>query len=76
MQLRTQEHDDESTVSAQGGDFKLSWQEGNRDALFSNFSSMRYARPFYYGHVEYLVYLLIFENTDSIQFIHSQRRLV
>ena len=71
MQLCTQEHDDESTVSAKGGDLKLSWQEGSWDALFSNLSRMRYARPFHYGHVEYLVYLLIFENTYGIRFIHS-----
>ena len=71
MQLCTQEHDDESTVLAQGDDFKLSWQEGSRDALFKNFSRMRYARPFYYGHVEDLVYLLMFENADGIRFTHS-----
>ena len=32
---------------------------------------MRYARPFYYGHVENLVYLLMFENADGIRFAHS-----
>ena len=71
MQLCTQEHDDESTVLAQGDDFKLTWQPGSRDALFKNYSRMRYARPFYYGHVENLVYLLMFENADGIRFAHS-----
>ena len=71
MQLCTQEHDDESTVLAQGDDFKLSWQEGSRDALFKNFSRMRYSRPFYYGNFEDLVYILMFEKADGIRLTHS-----
>ena len=73
MQLYTQEHDDESTVLAHGDDFKLSWQDGSRDALFRNFSRMRYARSFHYGHVEDLVCLLMFENGDGIRLTHSPR---
>ena len=71
MQLCTQEHDDESTVLAQGDDFKLTWLEGSRDALFKNISRMRYARPFYYGNFEGLTYILMFENADGIRFTHS-----
>ena len=71
MQLCTQEHDDESTVLAQGDDLKLSWQEGSRDALFKNFSRMRYSRPFYYGNFEGLVYILMFEKADGIRLTHS-----
>ena len=71
MQLCTQEHDDESTVLAQGDDFKLTWQAGSRDALFKNISRMRYARPFYYGNFEGLTYILMFEKADGIRFTHS-----
>ena len=71
MQLCTQEHDDESTVLAQGDDFKLSWQKGSRDALFKNYSRMRYSRPFYYGNFEDLVYILMFEKPDGIRLTHS-----
>ena len=71
MQLCTQEHDDESTVLAQGDDFKLTWLEGSRDALFKNISRMRYGRPFYYGNFEGLTYILMFEKADGIRFTHS-----
>ena len=71
MQLCTQEHDDESTVLAQGDDFKLTWLEGSRDALFKNISRMRYGRPFYYGIFEGLTYILMFEKADGIRFTHS-----
>ena len=71
MQLCTQEHDDESTVLAQGDDIKLTWLEGSRDALFKNISRMRYGRPFYYGNFEGLTYILMFEKADGIRFTHS-----
>lgn len=71
MQLCTQEHDDESTVLAQGDDFKLTWLEDSRDALFKNISRMRYGRPFYYGNFEGLTYILMFEKADGIRFTHS-----
>ncbi len=71
MQLCTQAHDDESTVLAHSDDFKLTWQEGSRDALFKNFSRMRYAKPMYYGIIEDLVYILMFKPGTGIRLTHS-----
>ena len=71
MQLCTQQHNDESTVLAHGDDFKLTWKEGSRDALFKNDSRMRYADPFYYGNFDGLNYILMFEKADGIRLTHS-----
>jgi len=71
MQLCTQAHDDESTVLSHIDDFRLTWQEGTHDALFKYFSRMRYAKPFYYGNFENLVYILMFKPGTGIRFTHS-----
>tara|TARA_B100000029_G_scaffold273133_1_gene267913 strand:+ start:1000 stop:1881 length:882 start_codon:yes stop_codon:yes gene_type:complete len=71
MQLCTQEHDDESTVLAHGDEFQLTWKKGSRDALFKNYSRMRFARPFYYGNFEGLAYILMFKPAAGIRLTHS-----
>ena len=71
MQLCTQAHDDESTVLHHDDEFKLTWKEGSRDALFKNLSRMRYAKPMYYGNFENLVYILMFKPTAGIRLTHS-----
>ncbi|MBR89861.1 MAG: hypothetical protein CMO66_01115 [Verrucomicrobiales bacterium] len=71
MQFCTQAHDDESTVIAHDDTFKLTWKEGTRDALFKNFSPMRFARPLYYGRFEGLTYILMFKPAAGIRFTHS-----
>lgn len=71
MQLCTQAHDDESTVIAHDDKFQLTWKKDSRDTLFKNLSRMRYARPFYYGHFENLVYILMFKPAAGIRLTHS-----
>ena len=71
MQLCTQAHNDESTVLAHGDDFELTWEEGAHDALFKNFSRMRYAEPLYYGNVDGLVYIMMFKPGNGIRMTHS-----
>ena len=71
MQLCTQAHDDESTVLHEADNFQLTWKKDSRDALFKNLSRMRYAAPFYYGNIEGLVYILMFEKPDGIRLTHS-----
>ena len=71
MQLCTQAHNDESTVLAHGDDFELTWEEGAHDALFKNFSRMRYTKPLYYGNVDGLVYIMMFKPGNGIRMTHS-----
>ena len=71
MQLCTQKHDDESTVSRFDDQLKLEFLEGSRDALFKNHSPMRFSKPFYYGYFEDLVYVIMFDRSEGIRFTHS-----
>ena len=71
MQLCTQKHDDESTVSHFDDNLKLDFLEGSRDALFKNHSPMRFSKTFYYGHFEDLTYIIMFNRSKEIRFTHS-----
>ena len=71
MQLCTQKHDDESTVSHFDDQLMLEFLEGSRDALFKNHSPMRFGKPFYYGYFEDLVYVIMFDRSEGIRFTHS-----
>ena len=71
MQLSTQRHDDESTVSHFDDNLKLEFLEGSRNALFKNHSPMKFEKPFHYGYFEDLVYILMFERKEGIRFTHS-----
>lgn len=71
MQLCTQRHNDESTVSHFDDDLRLHFLEGSRDALFKNHSPMSYGPPFFYGCFEDLVFLVLFDRFDGIRFAHS-----
>ena len=71
MQLCTQAHNDESTVLANGNDFELTWEAGSNDALFKNFSCMRFTKPLYYGIVDGLVYIMMFKLGNGIRMTHS-----
>ena len=71
MQLCTQKHDDESTVSHFDDNLKLEFLEGSRNALFKNHSPMRFSKTFYYGHFEDLTYIIMFNRSKEIRFTHS-----
>lgn len=44
---------------------------GAHDALFKNFSRIRYAKPLYYGNVDGLVYIMMFKPGNGIRMTHS-----
>jgi len=71
MQHCTQKHDDESSVLHFDDTTKLSFKPGNRNALFMNYSPMRFVTPFYYGYFEDLVYIIMFDRFEGIRFTHS-----
>jgi hypothetical protein len=71
MQLCTQAHNDESTVLAHEDDFELTWEAGSHDALFENFSRIRFAKPLNYGNVDGPVYIMMFRPGNGIRMTHS-----
>jgi hypothetical protein len=70
-QLCTQRHGDESTVRHRDDAFEMTFPPGGRDALFKSLSPLRFDRPFFYGHRDELVWIVMFDRTAGIRFTHS-----
>ena len=71
QQLCTQRHNDESTVRHTGDKVDLRFSQGYPEALFRNFSPMRYSDPFYYGLFRNHTAMFMFDRTEGIRFTHS-----
>ena len=71
QQLCTQRHNDESTVRHKDDRIELKFSEGLGDALFKNYSPLRYDEPVYYGLFGKLIYILMFDRAEGIRFTHS-----
>ncbi len=71
QQLCTQRHNDESTVRHRDDQVELKFSEGFGDALFRNFSPLRYDEPFYYGNFRNQTVILMFDRAEGIRFTHS-----
>jgi hypothetical protein len=70
-QLSTQFHNDQSTVRHRGDHFEAGWDEDGREALFRNFSKLRFDLPFFYGRFGDLMWIVMFDRTDGIRLTHS-----
>ena len=70
-QFCTQWHNDQSTVRHRDDSFEMTFPEGGRDALFRNLSRFRFDQPFFYGHFDDLIWLVMFDRKDGIRFTHS-----
>lgn len=70
-QFCTQWHNDQSTVRHRNDHFKMTFPEDGRDALFKSLSRFRYDVPFFYGHFDDLVWLVMFDRSEGIRFTHS-----
>lgn len=71
QQLCTQAHYDESTVQHVDDKLELKVRQGIGNALFQNFSRLRFDEPFYYGLFRKHMYILIFDRAEGIRFAHS-----
>jgi hypothetical protein len=49
----------------------MTFPEGGRDTLFKRLSRYRFDQPFFYGHFDDLVWIVIFDRTKGIRFTHS-----
>ncbi len=70
-QLCTQRHNDQSTVPGTGDDFAMTFADGAPDALYKNFSPLRFHVPLCYGHFEDLMWGLFFDRSEGIRLTHS-----
>ncbi|MBU4459521.1 MAG: hypothetical protein KJ579_03050 [Verrucomicrobia bacterium] len=70
-QFCTQWHNDQSTVRRRDDPFEMTFPNGGRDALFKNLSRFRYDEPFFYGHFDGLVWIVMFDRAEGIRFTHS-----
>jgi hypothetical protein len=70
-QFCTQWHNDQSTVRNRDDHFEMTFPEGGRDALFKSLSRFRFDRPFFYGHFDDLVWIVMFDRSEGIRFTHS-----
>jgi hypothetical protein len=70
-QFCTQWHNDQSTVRHPDDTFEMTFPEGGRDALFKSMSRIRFDQPFFYGHIDDLVWLVMFDRAAGIRLTHS-----
>lgn len=64
-------HNDQSTVRHRDDAFEMTFPEGGRDALFKSLSRFRFDQPFFYGHFDDLVWIVMFDRSEGIRFTHS-----
>ena len=70
-QLCTQQHNDESTVRHIDDNRQLTFSTDYGDALFRNFSPMRYQLPFFYGLFNKHIWIVMFDRTEGLRITHS-----
>lgn len=70
-QLCTAWHNDQSTVRHRADDYEMTFPEGGRPTLFKSISKFRFDQPFFYGNVDGLTWILMFDRAEGIRFTHS-----
>ena len=70
-QFCTQWHNDQSSVRHRDDTFEMTFPEGGRDTLFKSLSRFRFDLPFFYGHFDDLVWIVMFDRAEGIRFTHS-----
>jgi hypothetical protein len=70
-QLCTQWHNDQSTVRHRDDRFEMTFPEGGRDTLFKSLSRLRFDQPFFCGHFDDLIWLVMFDRSEGIRLTHS-----
>lgn len=70
-QLCTQEHNRDSTVRHRADKFQMKFEPGAPDALYKNFSPLRYDLPLFYGNFEDHLFAVMFDRFEGIRLTHS-----
>jgi hypothetical protein len=70
-QLCSQRHNDESTVRHKDDAVELTFASDSGEALYKNYSPLRYDSPFYYGSFEEHVWIVMADRPNGFRFTHS-----
>ncbi len=70
-QFCPQWHNDQSTVRHRDDRFEMAFADDGRDTLFKSFSRFRFDEPFFYGHIDELTWVVMFDRSEGIRFTHS-----
>ncbi len=70
-QLCTPAHNAQSTVRGRMDRLQMEFPPGSPNALYKNFSPLRYDLPFFYGNFENHTFLVMFDRGDGIRLTHS-----
>jgi hypothetical protein len=71
QQLCTHKHNDESTVRHRDDRTELKFSPAMREALFRNFSPLRFDEPLFYGLFRKHIVMLFFDRSAGVRFSHS-----
>ena len=71
LQLCTPQHNNQSTVVAQGNKIDLKFSPTPGETLYKNLSPLKFDEPFFYGLFRKHLFLLMFDRSEGIRFTHS-----
>jgi hypothetical protein len=58
-------------VRHRSDDYDAMWDPDQREALFRNFSRLRFDIPFFYGNFGELMWVVLFDRSEGIRLTHS-----
>ena len=71
-QFCTQQHDLHSTLRGRDDDFEMQFADNSREALYKNFSPMRFDLPLFYGRFDDLIFVVMLDSGDGfVRLTHS-----
>ena len=71
QQLCTPAHNNQSTLRGKSDTVDLKVSAGFPEALFRNFSPLRFDEPFFYGHVRKHTLIVMIDRTEGVRLTHS-----
>lgn len=71
QQLCSQTHNDESTARHEADKVELRFSKGQPEALYRNFSPLRFDEPLFYGLYRNHVAVFLFDGVEGFRFTHS-----
>lgn len=71
QQVCTPAHNRDSTVRHRDDSFEMTFADGAPDALYKNFSPLRFDTPFFYGNFDGFTAIFLFDRTEGLRFTHS-----
>lgn len=71
QQLCSPAHNRDSTARSRGDRFAMTFADGAPDALYKNFTPLRFDAPHCHGHIDEFTVAFLFDRADGIRLTHS-----